>query len=622
MNNTVFKINKFNGKSLVINDLNNYLNSSNEYKVKDIERLLSSYGYSNEFYKTSSKACKIKTSYIKVDNVYPNNEMSSLKAQFAFLSKSDFQMYIEYIKYKEKIYLDLTTISLNIAEFFAEQNNPFFINALKTRKNLGTFRNYVFDWVKFLNIPNIIEEKNLTFRNLKYLFYWEDINKFFGQIESFLETNQIEFSLFHPLQFTNYFLNKKEASNLKNENILKTEKESNKKYFSTIVKELKNQDNHFLTIDRIENYCNYLNLTIREDFDLNRRKNFSRKYISNEDFLSLKNFVENTPVLKIKDLVTKNTHLKKRGVINNSCTQEWRDQVKEKSLKDWGTEWPSQSKEFKEKVIASNKEKYGVDSPNSLFGKIEKQKDTWNKKYKDPNSKGYQELRKKRKETSLRIYGTENSSQNINVIEKNKKSRLLGIEKNKQELIKNLSLKENLYSIKEVAIELNRKDLGTIRKEIRQLGFNLIKGKIYYVTESTFNLYKKIKNQISLSRGEALISYLLVKKGLKKDEDFYTQKWFPRCRDILPLPFDFYLPNYNVAIEYQGEQHFKPVYYYGKNKVDKEKAEQYFLKVQKHDKIKREFCEQSDIILLTPDYTMSYKEIEELILDTLGIETN
>lgn len=173
-----------------------------------------------------------------------------------------------------------------------------------------------------------------------------------------------------------------------------------------------------------------------------------------------------------------------------------------------------------------------------------------------------------------------------------------------------------------MAIELNRKDLGTIRKEIRQLGFNLIKGKIYYVTESTFNLYKKIKNQISLSRGEALISYLLVKKGLKKDEDFYTQKWFPRCRDILPLPFDFYLPNYNVAIEYQGEQHFKPVYYYGKNKVDKEKAEQYFLKVQKHDQIKKEFCEQSDIILLTPDYTMSYKEIEELVLATLGIETN
>ena len=59
MNNTVFKINKFNGKSLVINDLNNYLNSSNEYKVKDIERLLSSYGYSNEFYKTSSKALLI-----------------------------------------------------------------------------------------------------------------------------------------------------------------------------------------------------------------------------------------------------------------------------------------------------------------------------------------------------------------------------------------------------------------------------------------------------------------------------------------------------------------------------------------------------------------------------------
>lgn len=620
MNNTVFEINKFNGESLLINDLNNYLNSSNEYKVKDIEKLISSHGYSNEFYKTSSKACKIKTSYIKVDKVYSNNPASSLKAPFAFLSKSDFQTYIEYIKYKEKIYLDLTTISLNIAKFFAEQNNSFFIKTLKTRKNLGTFRNYVFDWIKFLNISNIIEKKNLPFRNLKYLFYWEDVNNFFVQIENFLKKNQIDPFLFHPLQFTNFILHKNKETNLKSESILKIEKEPNKKYFSVIIKELKNQDNHFLTIDRIENYCNYLNLNIKEDFDLNRRKNFSRKYISNEDFLSLKDFVENTPVLKIKDLVTKNTHLKRRGVINNSCTQEWRDRVKEKSLKDWGTEWPSQSKEFKERVVASNKEKYGVDSPNSLSEKIQKQKDTWNKKYKDPNSEGYQELRRKRKETSLRIYGTENSSQNINVIEKNKKSRLLGIEKDKQELIKNLSLNENLYSIKEVAIELNRKDLGTIRREIKQLGFDLIKGKIYYITESTFKLYKKIKSQVYLSKGESLISYIFDKIGLKKDKDFYTQKWFSRCRDILPLPFDFYLPCYNVAIEYQGEQHFKPIKNWKNHYLTEEDSQKEFERSQKHDKIKKEFCEQSDIILLTPDYRNTYKEIEEMIKETLGID--
>ena len=29
---------------------------------------------------------------------------------------------------------------------------------------------------------------------------------------------------------------------------------------------------------------------------------------------------------------------------------------------------------------------------------------------------------------------------------------------------------------------------------------------------------------------------------------------------------DFFLPDYNIAIEYQGEQHFKPIKYFGGEK--------------------------------------------------------
>lgn len=35
-------------------------------------------------------------------------------------------------------------------------------------------------------------------------------------------------------------------------------------------------------------------------------------------------------------------------------------------------------------------------------------------------------------------------------------------------------------------------------------------------------------------------------------QDFIIQHKFKNCRDIRPLPFDFYLPKLNTCIEYDG----------------------------------------------------------------------
>ena len=53
---------------------------------------------------------------------------------------------------------------------------------------------------------------------------------------------------------------------------------------------------------------------------------------------------------------------------------------------------------------------------------------------------------------------------------------------------------------------------------------------------------------------------------------------------------DFYLPKYNIAIECQGEQHFRPVKYFGGIKE--------YNKVKKLDKIKREICDKNGIRLI------------------------
>ena len=45
--------------------------------------------------------------------------------------------------------------------------------------------------------------------------------------------------------------------------------------------------------------------------------------------------------------------------------------------------------------------------------------------------------------------------------------------------------------------------------------------------------------------------------------EFIPQYVYEECKYIQPMPFDFYLPKYNLCIEYDGEQHFKPISFCG-----------------------------------------------------------
>lgn len=61
--------------------------------------------------------------------------------------------------------------------------------------------------------------------------------------------------------------------------------------------------------------------------------------------------------------------------------------------------------------------------------------------------------------------------------------------------------------------------------------------------------------------------------------------------------FDFYLPDYNVIIEYDGKQHFIE----GKSVFDN--PEQFAI-TQEHDKIKNDYCKSKGIKLVRIPYTM------------------
>lgn len=83
--------------------------------------------------------------------------------------------------------------------------------------------------------------------------------------------------------------------------------------------------------------------------------------------------------------------------------------------------------------------------------------------------------------------------------------------------------------------------------------------------------------------------------------------------------FDFYLPQYNLFIEYDGEQHFKPIRYYTQTEEEMMAA---FKKTQEHDRIKNKYCEDNQINLLRIPY-WEKENIETIInnhLQRLSIE--
>jgi hypothetical protein len=101
------------------------------------------------------------------------------------------------------------------------------------------------------------------------------------------------------------------------------------------------------------------------------------------------------------------------------------------------------------------------------------------------------------------------------------------------------------------------------------------------------------------SKGEVVVQKYLDINNI----NYETQKKFKDCRNKLPLRFDFYLPDYNTCVEFDGLQHFVNVSIF-KNS---------FEYVANNDKIKQDYCNSKNIKLLR----ISYKEIKNVckILD-------
>lgn len=130
-------------------------------------------------------------------------------------------------------------------------------------------------------------------------------------------------------------------------------------------------------------------------------------------------------------------------------------------------------------------------------------------------------------------------------------------------------------------------------------------GKIYKCTMANFRKGRRCSHCRN-SIGEKLVETYLEANNIT----FEKQKTFEDLKLINKLSYDFYLPEYNLLIEYQGEQHVKPIKHFGGEKQ---------FKLQKEiDSIKSSYAKNNGYELLEIFYTTkNYKSIEKILNNKL-----
>ena len=109
------------------------------------------------------------------------------------------------------------------------------------------------------------------------------------------------------------------------------------------------------------------------------------------------------------------------------------------------------------------------------------------------------------------------------------------------------------------------------------------------------NLACKFCNKSSL---EQKLKVKLINEGI----NFTEQQKYDWLVYKGKMSLDFYLPDYNIAVECQGIQHYEPVEYFGGEKAFEEQ--------KKRDEIKYKLCEKNGIKL---KYVKSDNEIENIL---------
>ena len=123
------------------------------------------------------------------------------------------------------------------------------------------------------------------------------------------------------------------------------------------------------------------------------------------------------------------------------------------------------------------------------------------------------------------------------------------------------------------------------------------------------------------SSGEKQIAKILVDNGLIDESCLVSknclnrEKIFENCintkqgKYCRPLRFDFFIPEINTIVEFDGEQHFRPSKKFGGEKFEVTKE---------NDQIKNEFCRKNNINLIRIHYKFPTDQVEREIMNAIS----
>ena len=208
---------------------------------------------------------------------------------------------------------------------------------------------------------------------------------------------------------------------------------------------------------------------------------------------------------------TKKTNIKKYGFINSIQSKEIQDKIKQTNLEKYGVENVFASEQVKDKIKKTNLERYGVENPNKNIN-----------------------TRNKIQQTCLEKYGFECPSKNINIKNKIKITQRINYWDKLNLLLKNKNIIP-LFS-KEEYINWNNEEL---KYKCLDCNKDFLSFFAHYQSVYCPYCYKELR-----SGAEKELAIWLKDLGLNVIES---------SRDIIkPLEIDIYLPDYNLAIEYNG----------------------------------------------------------------------
>lgn len=136
---------------------------------------------------------------------------------------------------------------------------------------------------------------------------------------------------------------------------------------------------------------------------------------------------------------------------------------------------------------------------------------------------------------------------------------------------------------------------GLINFDYKKLVYNGMSKKMKIYSDDTGWIEQVAQNHINGFLPKSSSGEIIIKKILENLKiNYIEQKTFDDCKNLIKLRFDFYLPDYNICIEYNGIQHYKPIDFFG--------GENRYKSQMINDEIKNKYCILNNIKLIVISY--------------------